>query len=250
MQPEISQKLLDINYQFYQTFAAAFSRTRARVQPGVRRALGLIPLHGNWLDIGCGNGTVARAWAADGRTGRYQGLDFSAGLLEEARTLQGSVPEGLQIEFAEANLSEPGWTRAVQDGDWDGALAFAVLHHLPGMELRQRVLADLASLLQPGALFILSNWQFANSDRWLARVQPWSLAGIDEHTLEPGDTLLDWRASLPGQPEQVGLRYVHLFTRAELNNLAESAGFEVQDAYESDGSNGRLGLYQVWRKVA
>jgi hypothetical protein len=65
--------------------------------------------------------------------------------------------------------------------------------------------------------------------------------------LEAGDTLLDWRFALPGQPEQNGLRYVHLFERAELAELAAAAGFTVVDEFESDGEGGRLGLYQAWR---
>ncbi|HWR65068.1 MAG TPA: hypothetical protein VN364_03015, partial [Bellilinea sp.] len=64
-----------------------------------------------------------------------------------------------------------------------------------------------------------------------------------------GDTLLDWRYALPGQPEQVGLRYVHLFSREELAELAAQAGFAVESEFESDGEGGRLGLYQAWRKT-
>jgi len=83
----------------------------------------------------------------------------------------------------------------------------------------------------------------------MARRVPWETVGIDESNLEPGDTLLDWRYALPGQPEQVGLRYVHLFTREELAELAAQAGFTVDSEFESDGDGGRQGLYQAWRKI-
>jgi len=53
---------------------------------------------------------------------------------------------------------------------------------------------------------------------------------------------------LPGQPEQIGLRYVHLFSRSELTELAAQAGFSIENEFESDGDGGRLGLYQAWRK--
>ncbi len=82
-----------------------------------------------------------------------------------------------------------------------------------------------------------------------ARVQPWALAGLDESSLEAGDTLLDWRQPAPGQPQRSGLRYVHLFSSAELAELAAQIGFRIAAEYESDGQGGRLGLYQVWRKA-
>jgi len=60
---------------------------------------------------------------------------------------------------------------------------------------------------------------------------------------------LDWRHALPGQAEQSGLRYVHLFSRLELAELAASSGFIIEQEFESDGEGGKLGLYQVWRSV-
>jgi len=73
--------------------------------------------------------------------------------------------------------------------------------------------------------------------------------GLAEEDVEPGDTLLDWRSALPDQPTRVGLRYVHLFSRAGLGVLAEQSGFAVRETFESDGTTGNLGLYQVWQAV-
>ena len=83
----------------------------------------------------------------------------------------------------------------------------------------------------------------------MARRLDWERAGLSETDVEPGDTLLDWRFALPGQAEQVGLRYVHLFSREELAELAAQSGFEISETYELDGEGGRLGLYQVWKAV-
>jgi SAM-dependent methyltransferase len=131
----------------------------------------------------------------------------------------------------------------------DGALAFAVLHHLPGMELRRRVLLQVHDLLVPGGWFIHSEWQFQHSPRLMARRLPWTRLGLQVGDLEEGDTLLDWRHASCGQAEQVGLRYVHLFSRAELQELAALSGFRIAEEFESDGKGGNLGLYQVWRSV-
>jgi tRNA (uracil-5-)-methyltransferase TRM9 len=247
MHPTTQSILLDLNRQFYQTFGRAFAATRRRIQPGVRRVLGELPPDGRWVDLGCGSGALAKAWAETGRKGLYLGLDFSAALLEEARQGLKPVPQGLDVHFERADLSDPGWSRGLRDASFDGALAFAVLHHLPGVDLRQRVLEDVRGILKPGGLFVHSEWQFQNSPKLMARRQPWEMIGLQDADVEAGDTLLDWRYALPGQPEQVGLRYVHLFDREELARLATDTGFEISAEFESDGEGGRLGLYQIWK---
>ena len=240
--------LIDLNQRFYTTFGPAFAATRRRVQDGARRVLTKLPDQGRWLDLGCGSGSLAVEWLRQGRASPYLGLDFSAALLAEARQAVAGLPGAEHVDFAEANLLDPAWSRDFTAGAFSGALSFAVLHHLPSRPLRQRVLRQVADLLPPGGWFAHSVWQFQHAPRLLARVQPWSTVDLDESQLEPGDTLLDWRYALPGQPEQVGLRYVHLFSRSELDELAHAAGFLVRETFESDGQGGRLGLYQIWQK--
>jgi tRNA (uracil-5-)-methyltransferase TRM9 len=249
MDPTVSAHLIDINRQFYQNFGAAFAATRRRIQPGVRRVLRSLPSGGSWLDVGCGSGALAREWTLTGRSGSYLGLDFSATLLEEAHAAVAdiSVPR-LKVEFAPADLSAPEWTTVLPSGKrFEGILAFAVLHHLPGFDRRRSILQQARELLCPGGTFIHSEWQFQHSERLLSRRQPWEAAGLNESDVEEGDTLLDWRFTLPGQPEQTGLRYVHLFTRTELEQIAKESGYSILEEFESDGEGGRLGLYQVWR---
>jgi hypothetical protein len=122
------------------------------------------------------------------------------------------------------------------------------MHHIPGNEHRLHILQQLHEVLKPGGSFIHSEWQFQNSPRLAARVQPWSLVGIDPGDVEEGDTLLDWRHAITGQAEHQGLRYVHQFSREELKSLAKASGFEIEQEFESDGAGGHLGLYQLWRR--
>lgn len=244
------RRLLHLNYEFYQKFGAAFAATRRRIQPGVRRVIQGLPVGGRLLDIGCGSGALAleldRLWI----TGSYLGLDFSTELLMEARmALHSATPGGVDIRFAQADLTNAEWVDVIAGYPVDVVLAFAVLHHLPDAEVRLRLLRQVNELLPEGGVFIHSEWQFQHSDKLMARRVPWETIGIDEAQLDAGDTLLDWRSTLPGQPEQVGLRYVHLFSREELAELAAQAGFAVESEFESDGEGGRLGLYQAWRKI-
>ena len=138
------------------------------------------------------------------------------------------------------DLTEADWKAVQPYTPFQIAIAFAVLHHLPGDALRRQSLRNLHSCLPTGALFFHSEWQFLNSDRLSRRIQPWDRAGLHAGQVETGDYLLDWRQG--GE----GLRYVHHFSESELFGLASDTGFRVLESFLSDGKGGRLGLYQVW----
>ena len=256
MDSAVVDQLIALNRRFYDAYAPDFAATRRRIQPGVGRALDGLPDQGGWLDLGCGSGSLAVEWLRRGRQSAYLGLDFSSGLLAEARASLadlpgrglpgGGLPIGERVEFRQADLGRAGWSAGLA-GPFSGAVCFAVLHHLPSADLRRALLAETAGLLEAGALLALSVWQFQHSPKLMARRLPWETVGLDPGQLEPSDTLLDWRS----RPEDAaGLRYVHLFEPAELRELAAGCGFSVINEYASDGQGGRLGLYQVWRKAA
>jgi tRNA (uracil-5-)-methyltransferase TRM9 len=240
--------LLDLNREFYQTFASNFSATRMRLHPGVKQILKTIPSNVNILDLGCGNGKLAQTLAEDGYRGKYFGVDFSPKLL-------GIACKGLEnydnYQFIQGDLSSHDWDEKVY-GQVDDRMvgtklqvvfSFATFHHLPGNELHLRTLQKIRALLtQDGKLFH-STWQFLNSERLRKRIQPWAKANLASEDVDPGDYLLDWRQG------GLGLRYVHYFSLEELNSLADQTGFVVEDSYFSDGEGENLGLYQVWKKM-
>lgn len=239
MNPNTAEILLDLNRRFYQTFADAFSATRGRAQPGVRRIVAGLRGDESILDLGCGNGTLAAELAAQGKSCGYLGLDSSAALLEQARQ---RAPGGLRVAYLQADLTD-AWdaaVRRVMARPFDLVTAFAVLHHLPGSDLRLRLLRRVRTLLVAEGQFIHSEWQFLNSAKLRARIVDWEVIGLHAADVDPGDALLDWRAG--GR----GLRYVHHFTAEELEDLAAQTGFRVRESFLSDGAGGDLSLYQIW----
>ena len=186
--------------------------------------------------MGCGNGEFARQLAERQHKGTYTGLDFSAALLAQ-------VGQGLpsNFHFFQADLSSEDWDAPLVSKQVDLAVAFAVLHHLPGDELRLQVLRKVRILLSSGGRFIHSEWQFLNSPRLKGRIQPWDNLGLSTADVDPGDYLLDWRQG------GTGLRYVHHFSENELKQLAARAGFTIVESFLCDGENSRLGLYQTWQ---
>ena len=244
MDTETADRLVALNYRFYQSFAAPFSETRLRLQPGVTRLLEEIPLDARILDLGCGGGALAGVLAQRGQTGPYLGLDFSEELLEAAQIsvelLEASKSLAGEYAFKQVDLTDPTWAETLRPEPFDCILAFAILHHIPGTELRARLLTQIHKYLAPNGNLLLSNWQFLNSERLRDRIQPWERAGISADNVDAGDALLDWRRG--GE----GLRYAHQFTEAELAALAKETDFSIHDTFYADGEGGNLGLYQVW----
>src|SRR5262245_24358551 len=238
MNSSIAARLIELNKDFYTRFGDSFSATRHRLQPGVWRVLQMLKGDESILDLGSGNGELARELAKRGHFGSYLGVDFSLPLLQDADP----QPEGSHTRFIEVDLTKLSEASNLLpvSGPWSLITAFAVLHHIPSQELRLNILKTVHKLLKPDGKFILSNWQFLNSEKLKRRIQPWKAAGVSGSDVDAGDYLLDWRDG------GVGLRYVHHFSEEELHQLAAASGFHVSDTFYSDGNEGRLGLSQVW----
>ncbi len=234
----IVDQLLAINREFYGRFGNQFSATRQRLQPGVKKILNSIKQDESVLDLGCGNGYFLHEVSRRGHKQTLLGADFSLPLLRDAE----SQPEGFSARFMEIDitkLSVIGNQLLITD-NWSLITAFALLHHIPSHEIRLDILRAVQKLLKPNGKFILSNWQFLNSEKLKARIQPWAKVGLSNSDVDEGDYLLDWRSG--GE----GLRYVHHFSVRELLALAGQAGMRVSDSFLSDGEGGNLSLYQTW----
>jgi tRNA (uracil-5-)-methyltransferase TRM9 len=236
MRPDTIQRLLRLNRTFYQTLAESFAESRERLQPGVLRLVEKLPPEVSILDLGCGNGTLARELVRRKHNGPYWGLDSSPELLQIAQEIS-SHPN---VHLLQRDLSEPDWARDLPAA-FDHIFAFAILHHMPGSELRACILRKIANLLQPEGQFSFSVWNFLASPRLRGRILPWERLDVDENDLDAGDYLLDWRRG------GFGIRYVHAFGQDELREAAQASGFEILEDFHSDGEGGKLGYYQVWR---
>lgn len=236
MDSRTTKRLIELNRDFYEQFAGSFSATRQRLQPGVRKILDSIGEDDSVLDLGCGNGLFLRELHKRGHRASLLGADFSLPLLREAESTPG-------VGFKAVDLAQLSLTtdQLSVDGGWDVITMFATLHHIPANEIRLDILRTVKTLLKPDGRFILSNWQFLNSEKLKSRIQPWSRVGLSDEDVDSGDYLLDWRGGGGG-----GLRYAHQFSAEELLGLANQVQMKVEAGFYSDGENGRLGLYQIW----
>ncbi len=242
MHPDVQERLLDLNRQFYAIVADEFDRTRQSLPAGMvtlaRQLTTKLPATGRILDVGCGNGRFARALAAAGFCGDYTGLDGDVQLLALA-TEQTAECTGLSCRFAQVDLALPAWVAAAGDVPYDAVVCLAVLHHFPGYGLRRRLLAEMAGLLAPEGRLALSTWQFLSVGRFVERGVTWESIGLREADVEPGDALLTWNQGAQA------VRYVHNLNLTEVTQLAADCRLTIVETFRADGKEGNLNLFAV-----
>ena len=201
----------------------------------------------NVVDLGCGNGRLLSFLETSGWQGEYLGVDSSPELLAIAAA-QPSERGQIAGRFAHAELvivdadQRASLVNGPGRGRWDAVAMFAVLHHIPGADNRARLVGACADLLQPGGMLVASTWQFRDSPRLNVRIQSWERAGIRPEEVEPDDYLLPWGKGAAGQ------RYCAAIDEIALRRIAEAAGLLCAETFSSDGQEGNLGLYGIFRK--
>ena len=245
--------LTEINALFYEERASAFSDTRRLPWPGWARVLR------EWearflgdaregppavLDVGCGNGRFADYLEERyGTDFAYVGLDSSAALLALARDRLGR--ERGDRRLVQADLMRSPLPRAVAERRFDLVVVFGLLHHLPGLSARRRLLEELSTSLAPRGLLALTFWRFGAFERFRRRVVPWeefnrgAATPVDPAQLEPGDFLLAWGDAGDS------FRYCHFADDSESAGLVESLGCGSVETFLSDGESGELNRYHL-----
>lgn len=133
----------------YDRIAEHFAATREHPWPEVEEFLdGRSGAVG--LDVGCGNGRHAEPLAA--RVERAIGVDVSRRLLSIARE------RAVGREFALGLLAGDAAALPVRSDVADIGLYVATLHHLPTREARVDSLDELARVLAPDGVALVSAW--------------------------------------------------------------------------------------------
>jgi len=233
------QKLLQINSDFYNTFAGAFAATRYGAQPGWDRIIPHFPKRCQVLDLGCGNGRFAHFLDERLEQVDYVGVDGSKNLVEIAQKGSADLSR-TTTAFHAIDLAQRDWQ--FHHDTFDAVVALAVMHHIPSFAARSAFLRAAANCLAPTGVLVLSNWRFAHNERMRKKIVPWQQVGLNDADVESGDYLLDWK-----KDGQVGYRYAHQLHEDEVVGLAQQAGLNVTEQFHADGREGDLSLYSVLR---
>ena len=138
----------------FNTVAGVYDNPVLRFFPASARHLAdLLRLHGDEhvLDVATGTGHAALELAARLPRGRVMGVDFSAGMLEQARCK--AAAHGVRnVEFAEMDMQDLRFDAASYDA---AVCAFGIFF----VEDMESALAHIATKVRPGGTVALCNFQ-------------------------------------------------------------------------------------------
>ncbi|MEZ4516415.1 MAG: class I SAM-dependent methyltransferase [Chloroflexota bacterium] len=231
MDEQTVAKLVQLNRDFYQSFAQPFAETRATPQPGFARLVGsLSPGPHTVLDIGCGDGRFGRFLRDSGVEISYTGVDLTPQLLVYARSAEDDILLTRDINREDSLSDLPKFSCIA---------CLSTLQHIPGHANRVRLLREMGEHLTDNGIMFLGNWQFMDSERQRRKLRDWEIADIDAHDVGQEDFLLSWNRG------GSGLRYVAYLDEPMTRQLAHEAGLQIIESFRSDGREGNLNLYSI-----
>jgi len=200
------------NTRAYDEIALLFSSTREYIWKDIKPLKRFATKEHRILDIGCGNGRLYQLF--EDLSIEFTGIDISANLIKIAEE---KYPDATFIVGDMRKLP-------FEEGSFDIAYSIAAVHHLPP-EGQQEVLHEVARVLVPGGLFVMTNWNF------LGR---WTKKRIEKGRYLIGDTPDHIIANfISGDKKTDAPRHYWNITPEQMMKMAESTGFVIVEQYYS-----------------
>jgi len=232
MRKEEAQKIAAETRNTYNTVARKFSDSRAKFWDELAFLVEHVERDDHVLDIGCGNGRLFPLVTK--RHAAYTGIDYSEGLIQEAKRLHPHIPEGTFLVGDATALPLP-------DDAFDIAYSFAVIHHIPSKELRAEFVREAARVLHPGGLFVLTAWELWTPRHFIQLLLNAYKSMLRTTPLDIGDLMLTFG-------KDKAPRYLHAFTEREISTLLTKNGFAVIDVAHIARPSGEKNIVVVARK--
>ena len=219
MDRKTQNELLEIVRRNYSQIADDFSETRRKyLWPEIVRQAAAVKDGDRVLDVGCGNGRLLEALRD--KNVDYLGVDASKELLEIA----GKHYTG--HKFAAGDILRLG---EIPDVGFDYVFCLAVLHHLPGSDLRVAALKQLKNKIKPDGKIILTVWNLWSRKKYRRLIWKFTLLKIlKKNKMDFGDIVFDWKN------EADKTRYYHAFRLGELRRIIKRAGLKIEKLYKDE----------------
>ena len=240
-----AQKLNELNKAFYKRYASSFSKTRSSAWQGWDRLARYVLGADSILDVACGN---MRFWdyavsVKESRTFEYYGVDDCVTLVPESARVMLQ-----QLDIVECCIGQKSLADSIMAPPCDLVVAFGLLHHVPGIDARIKLMNALVSKTNQGGIITVSFWHFMDDARIArnARRATEEAQGLRALRFDDNDYFLGW------QGDTSTLRYCHHFERREIESLVNAVRerAELVEAFQADGRMVPLNTYIVLRRLS
>lgn len=230
MDQPTQQNLLDLVRENYDEIAVSFNSARTKyIWPELVKLTAPVKDGERILDVGCGNGRLLEALA--GKKIEYLGVDSSPKLLEAARSrwkMSDSLRQG-DWRFSSGDILK---LNKLPDKDFNYVFCVAVLHHLPGEDLRAEALRQMKNKIRPDGKVIITVWNLWKEKKFGKLIYRFAVAKIfGKHKMDFGDIIFHWKNS---EGQEISRRYYHAFTKKELKKIVAKAGFKINRLYKDE----------------
>ncbi len=229
MNKDKQNEILKIVKANYEEIAETFDETREKpIWPPLLEMLKGVGRGERVLDVGCGNGRILKALSEQGA--EYIGVDQSRRLVDICRQ---KYPKSKFERLDIASLGD------LSEYDFDWVFCVAVLHHLPGFDLRLQALKQLKNKIKDDGRIVLTVWNMWSEEKFRKMIWKFFLLKLlRRNQMDFGDVLFDWKRG-----GVTSKRYYHAFRSCELKKLAKKAGFKIDRIFRD-----RFNYYLVLKK--